>query len=351
MCFRLPTDIANLISFVGKYVSSSYKWNILLTKDISNALKLGNLWCVWLKYRSPCLFFPDLVTGSGSANSVRTARGLSTAQREACMRSLTTQKPKRLPRVNMKLATDSALVLVFINFFGRCIWCSQTKVLINIWSEIQHTGYHKASLIARLWGQHGAHLGPTGPRLAPCWPHEACYLGSRTCYGLWSLHYYYQLLWGKNMSMQRWQNNLMRLFRQSPCSVIGVMHEDNVLWIIHWVRPTCRYSRSTNNTECYECERRRTKNAMGWRSQDLSDINIVYGCNAIFTWVAHHYSHICGSMVAADDLSPNWRQGNFCNQKSAGSSLGQSHINVLWRRFCWVEGLLCPCCCQLVTSQ
>ena len=27
------------------------------------------------------------------------------------------------------------------------------------------------------WGQHGAHLGPTGPRWAPCWPHELCYLG------------------------------------------------------------------------------------------------------------------------------------------------------------------------------
>ena len=27
------------------------------------------------------------------------------------------------------------------------------------------------------WGLHGAHLGPTGPRWAPCWPHELCYLG------------------------------------------------------------------------------------------------------------------------------------------------------------------------------
>ena len=26
------------------------------------------------------------------------------------------------------------------------------------------------------WGRHGAHLGPTGPRRAPCWPHELCYL-------------------------------------------------------------------------------------------------------------------------------------------------------------------------------
>ena len=28
------------------------------------------------------------------------------------------------------------------------------------------------------WGQHGAHLGPTGPRWAPCWPHDLCYLGT-----------------------------------------------------------------------------------------------------------------------------------------------------------------------------
>ena len=26
-------------------------------------------------------------------------------------------------------------------------------------------------------GQHGTHLGPVGPRLAPYWPHEPCYLG------------------------------------------------------------------------------------------------------------------------------------------------------------------------------
>ena len=28
-----------------------------------------------------------------------------------------------------------------------------------------------------LGGQHGNHLGPTGPRWALCWPHELCYLG------------------------------------------------------------------------------------------------------------------------------------------------------------------------------
>ena len=28
------------------------------------------------------------------------------------------------------------------------------------------------------WGQHGAHLGPVGPRWAPCWPHEPYYQGT-----------------------------------------------------------------------------------------------------------------------------------------------------------------------------
>ena len=37
------------------------------------------------------------------------------------------------------------------------------------------------TLIARFVGQHGAHLGPRGPRWAPCSPHELCYLG---IYGL-----------------------------------------------------------------------------------------------------------------------------------------------------------------------
>ena len=27
------------------------------------------------------------------------------------------------------------------------------------------------------WGQHGAHLGPAGPRWAPFWPPEPCYQG------------------------------------------------------------------------------------------------------------------------------------------------------------------------------
>ena len=34
------------------------------------------------------------------------------------------------------------------------------------------------TLIARFMGSTWAHLWPTGPRWAPCWPHELCYLWS-----------------------------------------------------------------------------------------------------------------------------------------------------------------------------
>ena len=42
-------------------------------------------------------------------------------------------------------------------------------------------------------GQHGAHLGPVGPRWALCWPHEPCYQGrlAKEFTGHYKLLYYY----------------------------------------------------------------------------------------------------------------------------------------------------------------
>ena len=42
-----------------------------------------------------------------------------------------------------------------------------------IWCYTFHGSREQVS-----WGQHEAHLGPAGPRRAPCWPHELCYLWS-----------------------------------------------------------------------------------------------------------------------------------------------------------------------------
>ena len=44
------------------------------------------------------------------------------------------------------------------------------------WNKYPHFTTTR-SLIARSRGHHGTHLGPTGPRWAPCWPHGLCHLG------------------------------------------------------------------------------------------------------------------------------------------------------------------------------
>ena len=56
------------------------------------------------------------------------------------------------------------------------------------------------------WGQHGAHLGPVGPRWAPCWPHEPCYQGwidsGKTTYStlekLWPILYTFRTTLSNN---------------------------------------------------------------------------------------------------------------------------------------------------------
>ena len=70
----------------------------------------------------------------------------------------------------------------------------QIALLTRVWWTLQcimtryrlftspYRGITKRVPDSKVHGQHGAHLGPTGPRCAPCWPHELCYLG----WGLWS---------------------------------------------------------------------------------------------------------------------------------------------------------------------
>ena len=54
---------------------------------------------------------------------------------------------------------------------------------------------------------HGAHLGPTGPRWAPCWPHELCYLGwDRWFYHkgpvMWSFDVFFVVILNKLLNKQ-----------------------------------------------------------------------------------------------------------------------------------------------------
>ena len=81
-----------------------------------------------------CLFSRPCQMWSGSANTFSTARGLSATQREAYMRSLTTQKPKRLPRVVMYLQNEWIWFVRFlaINAFWLSLSLSLTVYLADL---------------------------------------------------------------------------------------------------------------------------------------------------------------------------------------------------------------------------
>ena len=50
-------------------------------------------------------------------------------------------------------------------------------VALRVWASFHTAGVCDCSGKQSSWGQHGSHLGPVGPRWAPCWPHEPCYQG------------------------------------------------------------------------------------------------------------------------------------------------------------------------------
>ena len=54
------------------------------------------------------------------AKPISTARGLSATQPEACMRSLTTQKPKRLPRVRMQTCCLATITYRRVSYDRSC---------------------------------------------------------------------------------------------------------------------------------------------------------------------------------------------------------------------------------------
>ena len=86
----------------------------------------------------------------------------------------------------------------------------------------------KTSLIARFMGATWAHLGPTGPRWAPCWPHELCYL---ECY------------------MNRWLTPVLQTTRFSDriinslyiCHLHQIRFMNNINAVHHCYLPSCKH--------------------------------------------------------------------------------------------------------------
>ena len=68
-----------------------------------------------------------------------------------------------------------ALLSVWEQYWTVPVILLNFVILVDVDQLDKYTVDPNTSQIA--WGQHGVHLGTTGPRWTPCWPHEPCYLG------------------------------------------------------------------------------------------------------------------------------------------------------------------------------
>ena len=62
----------------------------------------------------------------------------------------------------------------------RDVWSSE-EIDGGSWGQNLRQIFHP--WLQGSWCQNGAHLGPTGPRWAPCWPHKPCYLPDSMVHG------------------------------------------------------------------------------------------------------------------------------------------------------------------------
>ena len=81
-------------------------------------------------------------------------------------------------------------------------WNNKLSFINNIFFQVSSMTTHQVicAWLGKMprqqgsWGQHWAHLGLTGPRWAPWWPHELCYLGEDSLsvceFPVWSLFYW-----------------------------------------------------------------------------------------------------------------------------------------------------------------
>ena len=72
----------------------------------------------------------------------------------------------------------------------KCVFGRQAFVDIEANSIFDYSKFVFDSI--HPWGQNGAHLGPTGPRWAPCWPREPCHLGNKAI--ICKIHIYSSLI-------------------------------------------------------------------------------------------------------------------------------------------------------------
>ena len=108
------------------------------------------------------------------------------------------------------------------------IYWNSTQYLTFLWFSLNQQMIDKAIPDSKVHGgQHGAHLGPVGPRWAPCWPHEPCYqrCHNRTVKLYYLGHMnpsYRMMLWGLYSPLPDYDHQIISLYSHRERYKLGM---------------------------------------------------------------------------------------------------------------------------------
>ena len=90
------------------------------------------------------------------------------------------------------------------------------------------------------WDQHGSHLGPVGPRWAPCCPHEPCYQGGLVTIPSMTASnfdvFMLALQWSTVGLLLMWEER--QLHKQRPITSLMISTRSSVPVGLHWLGTT-----------------------------------------------------------------------------------------------------------------
>ena len=187
---RQGGNITNILSLIQIINTNIFRWSIALCRMLG-------LSCYSLQQNNPCLPQP-IVLHPGSISTTVIQKTDRMLRIPSALGQLS-NTPKR--NFVVSLACRDHLAQSGDHTQCSTIVLTQPRLLCEIWTKEDWDNLVKVTKISGAqvtmifsnfkqlsgpwyqgsWWQHGAHLGPTGPRLAPCWPHELCYLGWFAC--------------------------------------------------------------------------------------------------------------------------------------------------------------------------
>ena len=148
----------------------------VLYQSISSRLwgivwSIGIIWCYECSYAGKCTYFKICY-------ALLICTALSGGHKKKCKYGEIKLCGKKRKKIDSRLSSSTIESTVM---FPNDVNASRPHQLHQLQLAYPNSNIH---------GQQGAHLGPTGPRWAPCLPHEPCYLSTEVWWVVAYVHVY-----------------------------------------------------------------------------------------------------------------------------------------------------------------